>query len=725
MNFNERQKKVIYAEEPKILCLATAACGKALPNLEIIPTPNGPKAVGEIEVGDYLFDRYGNPTKVLGVYPQGKKEVYELTFGDGRKARSSIDHIWYVHKKTWKNKEEYREYTTKQIIEERVLNSDRSANFYIPIAEAVKYPERKYDIHPYVIGAMLGDGCCAGNNYLTISSKDNIVPNRILSLLNGSELYDNKANYNWTFKDKNGHLIKTDILPSSVRERAEYKYIPCEYKYGSIEQRLELIRGLMDTDGSIQIDQRDNHKAGGTITFTSISLMLILDVQEVLQSLGYSSTISKDKRDKYTTGIAYRLIINIPNSEKHKIFWLPEKKEKALSIKDIPQNKNFNRTSIRSIEDLEIEEEMTCFYVDNEEHLFLTSNYVVTHNTRVLTERIRVLIEDKGIDAKDVVAISFTNMAADEMKRRIGQAAQGAFIGTIHSYGNKICTINGIDTQRFLDNYDFDAILLRAVKIPSYKYPKIKHLLIDECQDLSPLEYQFLMKIPTENIFFVGDNRQAIYGFRGCTDEYLNNMWKDVEFKKYYLTENYRNAPNIVKFAESFLDSYTKLSPSSMPVKTKVGILEGKEERIPFMDALEELELSQNWGSWFILTRTNNELAAAQEILDSRKIPNVTFKKGDLDLDELATLMTSNRVKVLTIHSAKGLENKNVIVTGARLYNEEERKISYVAATRAENALYWCNAIAKRTRQGQRNLPRSTEAGRIFDKSTTETFGDC
>lgn len=720
MNFNERQKKVIYAEEPKILCLATAACGKALPNLEIIPTPNGPKAVGEIEVGDYLFDRYGNPTKVLGVYPQGKKEVYEFTFGDGRKARSSIDHIWYVHKKTWKNKEEYREYTTKQIIEERVLNSDRSANFYIPIAKAVKYPERKYDIHPYVIGAMLGDGCCAGNNYLTISSKDNIIPNRILSLLNGSELYDNKANYNWTFKDENGHLIKTDILPPSVRERAEYKYIPCEYKYGSIEQRLELIRGLMDTDGSIQIDQRDNHKAGGTITFTSISLMLILDVQEVLQSLGYSSTISEDKRDKYTTGVAYRLIINIPNSEKYKIFWLPEKKEKALSIKDISQNKNFNRTSIRSIEDLGIEEEMTCFYVDNEEHLFLTSNYIVTHNTRVLTERIRVLIEDKGIDAKDIVAISFTNMAADEMKRRIGGAASGAFIGTIHSYGNKICTINGIDTQKYLDDYDFDAILLRAVKIPSSKYPKIKHLLIDECQDLSPLEYQFLMKIPTENIFFVGDNRQAIYGFRGCTDEYLISMWKDTDFKKYYLTENYRNAPNIVRFAESFLDSYTKLSPSSMPVKTRVGILEGKEERMPFIEALEELELSQNWGSWFILTRTNNELAAAQDILNSRKIPNVTFKKGDLDLDELAALLTSNRVKVLTIHSAKGLENKNVIVTGARLYNEEERKISYVAATRAENALYWCNAIAPRTKKGHRALPKSAEAGRIFDKSTTE-----
>ena len=337
--------------------------------------------------------------------------------------------------------------------------------------------------------------------------------------------------------------------------------------------------------------------------------------------------------------------------------------------------------------------------------------------TAVLTERIRVLLEEKNVPAKDIVAISFTNMAADEMKQRIGGAAAGSFIGTIHSYGNKICTMNGIDTQKYLDSYDFDAILLRAVKIPSQKYPKIKHLLIDECQDLSPLEYQFLTKIPTENIFFVGDNRQAIYGFRGCTDEFLNNMWKDESFKKYYLTENYRNAPNIVRFAESFLDSLTKLSPASTPVKLRQGLLEGKEERFSFTEALEELELSQNWGAWFILTRTNNELAMAQEILDQRKIPNVTFKKGDLDIEDLAVLMKTNRVKVLTIHSAKGLENKNVIVTGARLYNEEERKIAYVAATRAENALYWCPAIAPRTKKGNRRLPDSTETGRIFDKT--------
>lgn len=343
-----------------------------------------------------------------------------------------------------------------------------------------------------------------------------------------------------------------------------------------------------------------------------------------------------------------------------------------------------------------------------------------TGKTRTLTERVRVLIEEKGVNPKDIVAMSFTNMAAEEMKRRIGDAATGSFIGTIHSYGNKICMMNGIDTTKYLLDFNFDAILLRAVKIPSSKFPKIKHLLVDECQDLSPLEYQFLTKIPTENIFFVGDNRQAIYGFRGCTDEYLINMWRDNAYAKYYLTENYRNAPNIVKYAESMLDSFTKLSPSSVPVKTRLGILEGHEKDYPmsFSEAVEELEYSGNWGSWFVLARTNNELDAAQQYLVEKGIPNVTFKKGDLDnIDELEALINSNRVKVLTIHSSKGLENKNVIVTGARFYSEEERKISYVAATRAENALYMCKAVAKRTRNHK--IPASAQAGQIFDKTET------
>jgi len=195
----------------------------------------------------------------------------------------------------------------------------------------------------------------------------------------------------------------------------------------------------------------------------------------------------------------------------------------------------------------------------------------------------------------------------------------------------------------------------------------------------------------------------------------LENLFKDDEYKKYFLVENYRNAPNILKYAEGFLSSFKALSPHSVPHKTKEGII----EECSLMSAIEELEWSENWGSWFILTRTNNELVEVQEILNERDIPNVTFKKGDLDLMELNELMSSNRVKVLTIHTSKGLENKNVIVTGARLYNEEERKVAYVAATRAENNLYWCPSFIRKHKKGQ-GMNRKAEAGRIFEKSTQD-----
>ena len=693
MNFNVRQKKVLEATEPKILCLATAACGKSLPNSTVIPTPSGPRRVDEINVGDYLFDRNGLPTKVLGVYPQGKREVYELTFGDGRKAKSSIDHIWYVHKKTWRNKDKYREYTTQQLLDEGLIRNDRSANFSIPCSSAVKYKEKKYDVSPYVIGTMLGDGCCTGP-YLTISSEDDTIPRHIASLINSDEIYKNPSSFSWTFK-KEGHLIKNeDFLPEELLHYSYDKKIPEEYKYGSIEQRLELIRGLMDADGTITHDKRSSHNSVATISYCSTSYSLILDVKEVLGSLGYISSINVDNRnDKYTNKECYRLIINIPNQDKHKLFWLPRKREIALSVKDLPQKRDYSRTSIREIKSLGYEEEMTCFLVDNEEHLFLMNDFIVTHNTRVLTERIRILIEEKGVNPSDIVAITFTNMAADEMRRRLGSTAGTAFIGTLHSYANKICLLNSISTDKYIANNQFDMILKKAMTIPSDRYVHVKHVLVDECQDLCPIEYAFIEKIPTENVFFVGDNRQAIYGFKGSTDEYLVSMYKDDNYKKYYLVENYRNAPRILKFADSLIASFIQLSPKSIPVKTKQGDV--IEET--FTEALEELEYSGNWGSWFILTRTNNELATVQEILDRKNIPNVTFKKGDLeDNSELDNIMASDRVKVLTIHSSKGLENKSVIVVGARTYNEEERKIAYVGATRAENTLYWCPTIAKR-----------------------------
>lgn len=216
------------------------------------------------------------------------------------------------------------------------------------------------------------------------------------------------------------------------------------------------------------------------------------------------------------------------------------------------------------------------------------------------------------------------------------------------------------------------------------------------------VEYEYIKQpikvysLETEGGTYVADDivtHNCIYGFKGCSVEYLVNAYKDTSYKTYFLIDNYRNGKNILRFAESLIASSYHISPSSNPMKKEDGEV---ITDYSFYDALEELELDGNWKNWFIITRTNVEIAKIISILDERGIPNTTFKKSDLDADDIEKLMSSDTVKVLTTHIAKGSEIENVIAVGMKTYNTEERNIAYVAATRAKEKLYWCPSIVKR-----------------------------
>lgn len=694
MKFNPRQKKVINAKERRIVCLASAGSGKSIPNSTIIPTPNGWKKVSEIKEGDFLFDQEGNPTKVLGVFPQGEKEVYEITFGDKRTAKCCIDHIWSVHKDTWKDKNKFKDYTLKEILEdtwERVdKRGHKSHPFSIPCSKAVKYnTAEKLTIDPYLLGVFLGDGSCL-ESALTLSSNDKEMVEKIQSILGCSDIYQNPANYNWNFyKNNEKQRVQTKEFFGKYAENiCRYSYeksIPEVYKLASIEDRYKLIQGLMDTDGSITKSNGKYH-----VRFTTTSEKLKNDFIEVMGSLGYVCTCRTDKREeKYTTGQEYEVKINIPNAEKYKLFSLSRKKNIAEECINKSQHRKYDRTTIVDIQDLGYKEEMTCFYVDNEKHLFLMNDYIVTHNTATLIERLRKILSEGEGECK-VVCITFTTLAAEEIKKRLGNIPEGVYIGTIHGYANFVCLSNGIDTAKALSDGDFNEILQKALRIAKSQYPKVDHLLIDEFQDTAALEYSFIDKIPAKNVLLIGDERQTIYQFKGCNDQYLKNAVNDPFYKVYNLKDNYRNPQNIIDFADNFIKSLNQLSSPCKSVKTEDGYIKMCNFEVAINDLMEE----KDWGSWFILTRTNKELAIVQRKLNEREIPNITFKKGDLELEELEKIMREDSVKVLTIHASKGLEQKKVIVVGGKTFKEEERKISYVAATRAEEELYWCPSLS-------------------------------
>ena len=131
-----------------------AGSGKAQPNSTLIPTKNGYIKLGDIKVGDFILDRFGNETQVLAVYPQGLKENYKISFSDGRIAYCNNEHLWSCYT----SKGNLKQFTVQEMIDNGLQTKSGEWKYKIPISAPVEYEEKHFDIDPYVIGAFLGDG---------------------------------------------------------------------------------------------------------------------------------------------------------------------------------------------------------------------------------------------------------------------------------------------------------------------------------------------------------------------------------------------------------------------------------------------------------------------------------------------------------------------------------------------------------------------------------------
>lgn len=369
---------------------AASGAGKAIPNYTVIPTPNGFKRVDEVKVGDYLFDAFGKPTKVLGVYPQGKKEVYEITFKDGRKAECCSEHLWSFNTATQRNSTKTnRKFNTEslsKIMSMQLQNNNGEYTILIPNNYAVEYTTKDFSINPYVFGLLLGDGSFRTNkNCMTFSSENEELPSYIANIMNWEYKKSSEKNFDWVFLYRENNKINgrtriycEDLLinyPELINTYSSEKFIPKDYLYGDIQQRLDLLNGLLDADGSV-----DNK---GRVSYYTNSEQLSKDVIGLCQSLGFKASCSLDTHKE--TSSVYCIRITGRPEDKIKLFKL-ERKKKVIqdwfNNKKRKENNNYN--AIVSIKKTNRLEEMTCFYVDNKEHLFLMNDYIVTHNTRGL-----------------------------------------------------------------------------------------------------------------------------------------------------------------------------------------------------------------------------------------------------------------------------------------------------------------------------------------------------
>lgn len=318
--------------------------------------------------------------------------------------------------------------------------------------------------------------------------------------------------------------------------------------------------------------------------------------------------------------------------------------------------------------------------------------------TRCITERVRWLLS-QGVPASEIVTITFTNAAAEEISERLGNP-DGLFIGTIHSLANYYLRASGIDTSKVLNDERFDDLFKLIKKHPDC-VRHVEHLIVDEAQDSNPQQFEFLLDmIAPTNYMLMGDHRQSIYRFNGATPDYILNLMESPEVTTYDLSENYRNAPEILRYAQDLIRSLGyDYEDYSIPMRKNHGrIVNVDYSEIGICTTIKRYvdEGRSKYKDWFVLTRTNAELENIRIALERAGVPCDTFKKAQLTNKGLKDKMEEDTVKVLTIHTAKGLEADNVVVIGARWRDIEEKCINYVAATRARNLLVWTKPVSKK-----------------------------
>jgi len=489
-----------------------------------IVTPDGWKTMGEIIPGMKVIGRDGLATKVLNIFPKGNKKVYKLTTSDGTSTECCEDHLWSV---THNN--ENKIVSTKIIIDSLDKNK-----YYLPRNLPVHFSKKQLLIPPYSLGALLGDGSVT-DNHVTYYTKDNEVIERVVSELskfdcnvvnsninklsyrfypkiqygkrgaksvkitnvtNGdSTTYDciskaaktmnmragsisrncnkNKqiSGFTYTYINKkmvSSHPIIRELLSLNLFNKKSYdKFIPKIYLQSSIEDRIDLLRGLMDTDGTI--------KNNGEMSFCTTSLKLANDMVELVQSLGGRATIHERNRigkSNIINGVkiiakrvSYEFTISLPGEINP--FFLKRKANRHN------KNKNPSKISIKSI-DFVGEKEVQCILVENPEHLYLTDNFIVTHNT---------------------------------MEEKLGPWFQAILDNFEHLFTSK----NGDNWKRELEMYQKKGkIEMEAITyIRGRSIPKAI-ILVDECQNLTKEDVKTILTRAGEGtkIILTGDIEQ-------------------------------------------------------------------------------------------------------------------------------------------------------------------------------------------------------------------------
>lgn len=363
------------------LIVLPTGVGKEQPLDEPVLTPSGWSKMGEIKTGDYVIGVNGLPLRVVATHPQGMKKVARVLFSDGTSVRCGWQHLWSVQTKDHKHSGLGYKTKTTECIAGDLKYSDGSNKWFVPVVSPVEFTPSPVPIDPYSLGALIGDGSFLYGS-VKFSKPDNFIVDRIRESLPSQNTIKNVSGFEWAIQSM-GKRESSGSIKHSLRslglmgKRSSEKFIPNIYKYNSVGVRIGVLRGLMDTDGTLN--------RSGSGNFSTSSKALADDVCEIVRSLGGTTRICPKKPSTYFNGgkkltsklWSYRITVNLGPINP---FLTPLKAPKYKGSFKQGQTK-----AITGISD-DGEAECMCITVDSPDGLYVTSGYTVTHNSIIFAE---------------------------------------------------------------------------------------------------------------------------------------------------------------------------------------------------------------------------------------------------------------------------------------------------------------------------------------------------
>ena len=363
--------------------------GRAQPYESTVMTPGGSRPIGGLSVGDLVIGSDGQPTPVIAVYPQGRKEVFRLRSQDGASTLCCSEHLWSVTTPADRRRgNPPRVLETREMIGQ--LRAAHNHRFELPlVSRPVEFEPSPVPMDPYALGLLLGDGCITTSTTPSFSTADSELALALEMNLDGIELV-HRGGVDYTLRRRGGGrggVMVANPVTAILRElglagtRSSSKFVPEAYLRNSAPTRLAILQGLMDTDGGPVTQARRTCR----IQYTTTSPRLRDDVVFLVRSLGGVAYVRTRAAAGRTPGrvrgrpVGYRsdaYVLDIRLPEEIAPFRLTRKLWTYRVFGGGGRPMRF----IDSIEPAGTQDTV-CIQVAAADSLYVTDDFLVTHNT--------------------------------------------------------------------------------------------------------------------------------------------------------------------------------------------------------------------------------------------------------------------------------------------------------------------------------------------------------